>query len=269
MKHFFVALLAIFLSFSVVDAEAKRFGGGRSSGMQRSMDSTPKRQYDNAPTRQQNNATPQKRSWMGPLAGLAAGLGIAALLSHFGLGEAASNFLMVALLVVGGIILFRWIMSRNAPKPAMQYAGMPGGMAPTQPMAYSAHSPQGGAQQLPPGTSRDEVLRDGKVLFIRMQAANDAGDINDLRRFTTPEMFAEAKMLMQEGGSAPQNTDVIAVEADLMDAAFEGGRYLVSLRFFGQIREAVGADAIDFNEVWHLVQGDAETRWKVAGIQQL
>ena len=51
---------------------------------------------------------------MGPIAGLAAGLGIAALLSHFGLGEGFANFLMIALLAFAAVFLIRFVLRRMA-----------------------------------------------------------------------------------------------------------------------------------------------------------
>ncbi|MDO9220970.1 MAG: Tim44 domain-containing protein, partial [Thiobacillus sp.] len=128
MKRIFISLFALFISFGfVVDhAEAKRFGGGKSFGMQRTA---PTKQTA-APTPQQQGAAPtaapKKNSWMGPIAGLAAGLGLAALFSHLGMGEGMANFMMMALLAMAAFMLFRWFMRRNAPAaPAMQYAGMP------------------------------------------------------------------------------------------------------------------------------------------------
>ena len=55
-------------------------------------------------------AAPAKRSWMGPIAGLAAGLGLAALMSHLGMGEAFANFLMMALLAVALFFVIRLVM---------------------------------------------------------------------------------------------------------------------------------------------------------------
>jgi len=59
------------------------------------------------------------------------------------------------------------------------------------------------------------------MIFIRMQAANDSADLDDLRRFTTPEMFATARLEIQERGPAAQNTDVVRVDADVLDVADE------------------------------------------------
>jgi predicted lipid-binding transport protein (Tim44 family) len=61
--------------------------------------------------------------WLGPIAGLAAGLGLAALLSHFGLSETFASFLLIALLVVGGILLVRFLLARRSAPAPMQYAG--------------------------------------------------------------------------------------------------------------------------------------------------
>jgi hypothetical protein len=41
---------------------------------------------------------------MGPLAGLAAGLGLAALASHFGFGEGLANFMMIGLLLMAVVM---------------------------------------------------------------------------------------------------------------------------------------------------------------------
>jgi predicted lipid-binding transport protein (Tim44 family) len=77
-------------------------------------------------------AAAPKRNWMGPLAGLAAGLGIAALMSHLGMGEAMGNFLMLALLAVAawpcGFLLMRKFGAnqRHQPcRPAPQHGHGP------------------------------------------------------------------------------------------------------------------------------------------------
>ena len=126
-KSLFAVFLAILsVGFTIGEAEAKRVGGGKSSGMQREgvtqRQATPPAA---APTPGQNAAAPAgataagaaaaapKRNWMGPIAGLAAGLGIAALLSHFGMGEGMANFLMIALLVVAAVVVFKLLFRKK------------------------------------------------------------------------------------------------------------------------------------------------------------
>jgi predicted lipid-binding transport protein (Tim44 family) len=107
------------------------------------------------------------------------------------------------------------------------------------------------------------------MIFIRMQAANDTGDLNDLRAFTTPEMFAAVKLDLQERGSAAQTTDVVRIDAEVLDVATETDRQIVSVRFHGLLREEKDGVAAPFDELWHLVKpADGSREWAIAGIQQ-
>lgn len=277
MKRFLISLFAVFLSVGFVahEAEAKRMGGGKSFGMQRSAPA--KQDAAPAPQRQQQSAAPaqtapQKRSWMGPIAGLAAGLGLAALFSHLGLGEEMASFLMLALLAMAAFMLFRFFMRRNAPQPALQYAGMPNaGRAPAafDPLPSAPVAGSHAAQPFPPGFDAVAFAREAKLNFIRLQAAFDAGNLDDLRAFTAPEIFAELSMQIAERGAAAQATDVTHVDAEVLEAVDEADRHVVSVRFTGFVREADGEAAQPFDEVWHLTKPAAGPGgWVIAGIQQ-
>ena len=345
-RHGLVGAFAVALTLSLpVESEAKRVGGGGSYGMKRaaqvqSTPATPPKQASQpqspsqspsaaqaAPAAGAAAAAPAARSWMGPIAGLAAGLGLAALMSHLGMGEAFANFLMLALLGVAAFFLVAFLMRRfgrgASAQPAAAAAG--GGVGPAraaQPHAVLAQpATHAGAPtamqrtafvpaaadvsvtgrplgQPPAGSEHDEAasaapVRDGrwtdplvaptlpqdfdlpafervaKMIFIRLQAANDAGDLDDLRTFTTPEMFSALRLDLQERGGRVQRTDVERVEASVVDFATETGRHVVSVRFQGLIREEEGADAEAFDEVWHLVKPESEGgSWAIAGIQQ-
>ena len=103
-----------------------------------------------------------------------------------------------------------------------------------------------------------------------MQAANDSGNLDDLREFTSPEMFAEIKLDIAERKGAPQQTEVVTLNADVLDVAEEPTRYVVSVRFNGEIIEERGAAAAPFDEVWHLSKPrDGSRGWVIAGIQQV
>ncbi|MDP3289489.1 MAG: Tim44-like domain-containing protein, partial [Methyloversatilis sp.] len=239
---------------------------------------TPQRQQQttNAPS-----STPQKRSWMGPLAGLAAGIGLAALASHLGFGEELASFMMIALLVVGALVLWRVFARRKSPAPqaGMQYAAAAAGRpayAPPQVQPFDAPAAGGSAAattapaHIPADFDVAGFLRQAKLNFVRLQAANDAGDVEDIRSFTTPEVFAEIRMQIQERGNEPQSTDVVQVEAVLLDVTTEDTQYVASVRFYGLIREQADASPESFDEVWHLskpVSGDRG--WLIAGIQQM
>ncbi|MHB1185972.1 Tim44 domain-containing protein [Thiobacillus sp.] len=272
MKRLLISLFALFISFAFVmdDAEARRMGGGKSFGMQRTAPAG----QNAAPTpqRQQTGTAPTaapKKSWMGPIAGLAAGLGLAALFSHLGMGEGMANFLMLALLAMAALMLFRFFMRRNTPAPAMQYAGMPQNTPAAFDQTPAALGGSSVAGAFPPGFDAAAFAREAKLNFIRLQAAYDAANLDDLRAFTSPEVFAELSMQLAERGDAAQTTDVMTLDAEVLEAADEGNRHVVSVRFTGQVREVAGQDAVPLDEVWHLTKpASGHAGWVIAGIQQ-
>ena len=297
MKSFVIALAVALVAATSVpgDAYARRVGGGGTSGMQRSLPprATPDAPKPAAPAAQPAGPTAAaaaapaaaaKRSWMGPLAGLAAGLGIAALMSHLGLGEAFGDFLMLILLAGVAFFAIRFLLRRFGPKTAtaghgnLRFAGA--GAPMQQPARFEPQglAAGGGAvplaatpsrSPLPEGFDAEGFERIAKMIFIRLQAANDAGDLNDLRAFTTPEMFAAIKLDLQERGPTTQRTDVVRVDAEVLDVASEAERQIVSVRFHGLIREQIDGVAEPFDEVWHLVKpADGSREWAIAGIQQ-
>lgn len=284
-----VAMVTAVVGMSLEVAEAKRLGGGRSTGMQRQV--TPMQRQATPPTATPQQAAPaaaragtpapapQASGWrrfMGPLAGLAAGLGIAALLSHFGMGGEVAGLLMLALGAVIVFALLRRFMGGAArsqqPQPA--YAGN------VSPMAREAHeqpayggsaaaAPEAGQGSFPAGFDVTAFERQAKLNFIRLQAANDAGDLADIRDFTSPEIFAEIKLGLDERGGKPQKTDVVVLNADVLEVVEEAGQYIASVRYHGTLREESNAGPAPFDEIWHLVKPvDGHRGWTLAGIQQ-
>lgn len=289
----------LLLALTTGDAEAaKRLGGGKSSGLQREATtmnapaSTPSSVAAPAPAAKQsaaapaaNAAQPATRSWMGPLAGLAAGLGLAALASHFGFGEQLASMLLIGLIAAVVAIAIGYFLRRRAgPDTAqMQYAGA--GMNPPLADVPRQHDlARAGAvsgetatlEQTPGATSRlpddfdaDTFVRHARQNFLRLQAANDAGNLDEIRACTTPQMFAEIKLTLEERGSGRQEVDVLALNASVLDVVEEPHRYLVSVRFSGQIREDRAMAAEPFDEIWHLSKPThGQEGWVVAGIQQ-
>jgi predicted lipid-binding transport protein (Tim44 family) len=296
-------------SFASFDAEARRMGGGRSVGKQSSVASqrsatpppaqpTPAQQPGQAqraqpatPTPAPAAAAPARNRWLGPIAGLAAGLGIAALLSHFGLGEAfagaMANAIVIALIAFVAIWLIRKFMNRRrGVQPALQTGGLsqmssgypqePRYTAPPTgqylaPQANALSTPQiGVAPSIPADFDTEAFLRNSKVYFVRLQAAWDAGNMDDIREFTTPEMFAEIRVDLAGRGAQPNQTDVVQLNADLLDVAEQSQDYLASVRFSGLIRESQGAAAEPFAEIWNLSKSRTTGEgWLLAGIQQV
>lgn len=82
-------------------------------------------------------------------------------------------------------------------------------------------------------------------------------------------MFAEIKLEIEERGGGTQQTDVVTLNAELLDVSEELGQYIASVRFHGAIRETENAAPEAFDEAWHLTKPVAGDRgWVIAGIQQ-
>lgn len=241
------------------------------------------------------------------LGGALLGLGLGMLLSHLGIGgalaSAISAILMIAL--IGGVIFFivRMFRRKDTPaNPSVANFGAGSGFKPqgagagatpeigsglrNGPAAFqgnvgldkAAPAAFGGAaaavpahQQwgVPADFDSESFLRHAKSSFIRMQAAWDRGDTNDLREFTSPEVFAELKMQIQERGDVVDFTDVVNIDAQLLGIEQTATDYLASVQFNAMIRSAKDALPEPFVEVWNMSKPlSGAGGWVLAGIQQ-
>ena len=275
MKRFLMLLTIVLTGASLfaATAEAKRFGGGGSFGKQRSMapQAAPK-----APAAAPAPTPGAGNKWMGPLAGLAIGAGLGALFMGGGLGGMGGAMGGI-LMALAAAALLMFLIAKFRKSQPMQYAragalySVP--QSTQQPLAGGSAVPVAAsaahAGGIPADFPVESFLRSAKTSFIRLQAANDRKDLNDIREYTTPEMFAEISMQMQERDNAPQKTDVVAINGELLQVANEGDMAIASVRFTGQLRENDGApDSVD--EIWHVQKNlrDDKAAWLLAGIQQ-
>ena len=274
---FFVALISFGLTAH--DADARRLGGGSSIGKQRS-------------TTSQQTATPPKPAqapaaapapsgaskWLGPLAGLAAGGLLASMFMGGGLGGLGAgigNILMILALVGAAFFIFR-MLKKPQPQP-VQYAGniernTVSDMVATGGGAIPAPATMPASAGSRPAWFEDEpFLREAKKHFIRLQDANDRGDINDIHEYVTPEMYAEISLQIQERGGRVNKTEVVTLNADLLEVVTEGDLVIASVRFSGMIREEANAPAEAFSEIWHIQKSQSlpNATWFISGIQQV
>ncbi|WP_026354538.1 Tim44 domain-containing protein [Massilia niastensis] len=328
MKKFLVTMMLAVTAVSMIaEATARPLGGKRSIGRQsqavRQMPAPApapapafQRQPSAAPAAAAGTAgaaaaaAKKPSMWKGILGGALLGLGLGALLSHFGIGgafaSAIATILMIALLALAVLFIVRMFRRKDTPaNPQFKNAfgtPQPAGAVATpdigsglrqpawQPSAFGGQQPQGGvsfdkgvpaaavagaaaphAQWGVPGDFDSEsFLRHAKSSFIRMQAAWDRGDTNDLREFTSPEVFAELKMQIQERGGVADFTDVVAIDAQLLGIETTATDYLASVQFNGMMRTAQNAPAEPFTEVWNMSKPlSGNGGWVLAGIQQL
>jgi predicted lipid-binding transport protein (Tim44 family) len=282
------------------DAEAKRVGGSQSIGRQsqavppsgqaqKGQQAQPAQQAAQAPAAAAGNR------WMGPLAGLAAGLGIAALLSSFGLAEGLaqmlSNALLIGLVIFAGVMLFRFITNRRRPDLAYghgaanrqqtngsQFLNQIGPARPeanlrSWPRAALGSTGVAGVMQaptLPLGLDQAAFLVSAKAMFIRLQDAWTRNEQGDLFELTTPEMFMQLKQHLEDRGRQPSLTEVTQLDAEVMGTESNANETMVSVRFYGQMREDDAQTAQPFQEIWNMVRSAyGDQAWRLAGIQQL
>jgi predicted lipid-binding transport protein (Tim44 family) len=300
-KHFFKAtLLSLTLIFATVGhVDAARLGGGKSVGRAPSAPIQKQAAPVQKPAQQAQPAAPAPAPQApapsrfggmgGILGGLAAGLGIGYLLSHFGLGEAASSFITGLLIAVLAGFAIMFVMRKLMPKMSsagqspnlssngMQRTGLD--HAPRQEPAFTpaanafggvSAEPEPFQSTLPPGFDQQTFLENAKQYFATLQKAWDQGDLASLREFTTPEMFATIQQDLAGRTDASNQTDVVTINAQLLGIETADGHYFCSVQFSGMIREQQGAPASDFSEIWNLskpVEGPGG--WVLAGITQL
>ena len=325
LKKFLIgATIALSAMSMMAELAARPMGGGRSIGRQSQSvqrmaprpapAATPQQGVNRpapAPATRPGVTPPRPSMWKGLLGGALLGLGLGALLSHFGLGGAMASMIgsLLTFALIAGVIFLIWRMIRSrsqGPRPAAAgynstgftgegFGGskqfdtpaprgtatpeigsglQPSAYQPMQPAASGidlnkpapAHTPWG----VPADFDKDSFLRHAKGNFIRLQAAWDKGDVNDIREFTTPEVFAELKLQITERGGNADYTDVVHIDAELLGIENNGTDYLASVEFRGQIKPAPDALAEPFHEVWNLVKPvNGNAGWLLGGIQQV
>ncbi|WP_323012201.1 Tim44 domain-containing protein [Castellaniella sp.] len=309
-------LVAALMMLAVTsDAEARRFGGGSSFGRQ-SSNVTQQRQAVTPPAANttQRAAAPAAAAgtaaaagaaksgmsrFLGPLVGIAAGLGIAALLSSMGLSGAFLEFLSSALLI--GLVIFAVMFLvrrlRGAQRPLAaagagaagnnsyrQAQGMdsspapvgfpaPSGSASTAaapaaaPIEAVSSAPQDPSWFIPGDFDVPAFLAQAKKQFTQIQSLWDAGNRDALREYLTDDLLAEITPSLPQVTEG-NRTEIVLLNAELLGIEAVAGGHLASVRYSGMLRDAPGAEAFRLEEVWNLYKADG-AGWLLAGIQQL
>lgn len=318
MKTVSMVVLAAFAATALLQgsqADARRMGGGGNLGAQRSI--APTKPAAPAPSAPANNAAqpgtpaapaamPAKPAaaptaapapsgmsrWLGPIAGIAAGLGLAALLSHFGLPEGMGSILLIALVIFAGFVLVRMFMARRQqPNAPLQYAGASAG-ATTAPASSTVptwripstselnggsgapsvpDAPEFGVTRkaLPQGFDAAAFAREAKRQYIEIQRSYDTADRKALASVMTAEMATEIGREL-DGRGVHQATEIVSLDADVLDVSTEGDKYWVSVRFTGLVREDGEPLSHAIDEVWNLTKPvKGGSGWLLAGISQL
>ncbi len=282
-------------------AEAKRLGGGSSHGMTRSgmsSSSSPVRPYSPppsySPTPSPSTGLAGRKVGMGTVAAGALAAGAAGYaLGHSNSANANPNYNQNGngqnggyvqnggynngpvqnqssgfswfwpLLLAGiGYFLYRRFKSKQVAQPV----GAPAAHYAPSPTAVPASAaPYGNSETLADGTATNAFLRQARSTFLHLQAMNQGSNVEELRRYFTPDMFAD---ISRDISTNAETADFPQLNAQLINSTQENGQYIASVRFNGMVSESLNAPTTPFSEVWHFVKPLNGGDWVVAGIQQ-
>lgn len=318
MKNLIAALVVCAaLATASFDADAaKRFGGGASLGRpaptfsQRAPAAAPAAPA--AQPRQSQSAQPkpapapaaaQKPSMMrSVLGGIAAALGISALLSMLGLGGAGLANIITGLLLAA-VVFFavRMFLARRRPQPQtaagpQSYSDELSRSEPLQREAapqpsYASQQAAGGAMAgsvmdqfmngsgsaapasgnpvdvTPADFDREAFLSAARDNFVKLQKAWDTGNVVEISDFTSNEIFTAITQQIRARKGELYQTEVKSLASELLGIAEENGQYYASVRFQGTL--TVSGETETFDETWVLekpVRGDEG--WVLCAIRQ-
>lgn len=298
-------LLALFVicCLTLSDASARRLGGGGSIGNRQSFSTTtrpsmgaPSGAFGAGQTTRPTNPGPAGTTNSGGglfsrpgMGGLFGGLLMGGLLGSLFFGGGGGHGwggpgLLDLLLIGGGLfLLFRFLGARRSsrqsgPTMARTYAAEPLRDVPPQGTAtgsgwdnLGAASQAPAGPQTPSGFDTEDFLAGAKTLYTRLQRAWSARDLHDIESFSTPAFMADVRRQAAEDPT-PTPTDVLLVDAKLLEVREQNGVTIASAYFDTLLREDPKADKPEqVREVWHFVRradqpGDT---WRLDAIQQL
>jgi predicted lipid-binding transport protein (Tim44 family) len=268
-------------------AEAARLGGGRSFGSrpsyQRSAPApspTPPQISPSRPSQQEPipGAAPSPMGrWGGMLGGMVMGSLIGSLL--FGGSHAGAPGLLDLAIIGGGLFLIiRFLRARRMAADSPAAAGpLSFERGPSQEWGASGYDPAAeattfAAEQpaLPPGFDEQEFLRGAKAIYIRMQASWDRRDLDDIRQFTSPEVFNEIQSQAQ-ADPTPGKTELLLINPRILEVRESDGQTIASVLYDVMMRENREETTKQVRELWHFSRdaGKPSAFWVLEGIQQV
>jgi predicted lipid-binding transport protein (Tim44 family) len=288
MRKVFLACLGLLTLALLCDlpqsAEARRMGGGKSFGSkpqyQRSAPASPQRDAAGPAQRQdpqvQGAQAPRAQGFLGGGRGMLGGLLMGGLIGSllFGGGEGMGGPGLLDILLIGGglFLLFRFLKARRM---AAETAG--------NASYYEAQSPvRGGGEigatsktaaerNIPQNFDEKEFLSGAKAAYTRLQSSWDKRDLEDIRQFTSSEVWEELSQQAKEDPN-PGYTGIVSLKADLLEVKREGKETVASVLFDVLLREKNKDDSPEaVQEIWHFSQNESQAKsfWRLEGIQQV
>ena len=282
MQRFLSIALALCIGLTMsLDANAKRMGGGKSSG------AAPMHQTRQAaPTTPGASPTVPGRApaaasgaskWLGPLAGIAAG----GLLASMFMGDGFDGMQIFDILIMALIafLVFRFIAARRRKQqPQMAAAGH-------APFQREAHQPTAqpsifGGSAAPAAAARPVInapawfneqnfLAAARNHFQTLQQHWDANEMDKIAEFVTPQMLQFLKQERAELGDGFQSTYIDNLDVQLEGVDDRADKTIATLTFSGVSKISRFDQGEVFSESWNMERAQGENQpWLVAGIRQ-
>ncbi|MDD0975960.1 Tim44 domain-containing protein [Pseudomonas fontis] len=281
MQRFLSIALALCIGLTMsIDANAKRFGGGKSSGA--------------APTHQTRQATPATpgatptapgrapaasgaSKWLGPLAGIAAG----GLLASMFMGDGFQGMQIFDMLIMAVIafLIFRFIAARRRKQqPQMAAAGgapmqREAFQQPAQPSIFGGSAaPAASARPVinaPAWFNEQSFLAAARSHFQSLQQHWDANEMDKIEEFVTPQMLQFLKQERAALGDGFQATYIDDLNVQLEGVDDRSDKTMATLTFTGVSKTSRFDQGEVFSESWNMERAPGENQpWLVAGIRQ-
>ena len=283
MKRFLSIALALCIGLTMsIDANAKRFGGGKSAGA--------------APSHQTRQAAPAAAPaaagaagaaakaggasrWLGPLAGLAAGGLLASM--FMGGGFQGMQFFDILIMAVIAFVIFRFIAARRRKQqPQMAPAGapyqretfeQPAQNNPQNNSMFGGSSAASAAPVInaPAWFNEERFIEAARNHFQSLQQHWDANEMDKISEFVTPQMLQFLKKERADLGDGFQSTyiDNLNVQLDGLDDRAD--KTIATLTFAGVSKTSRFDQGEVFSESWNMERPQGENQpWLVAGIRQ-
>jgi predicted lipid-binding transport protein (Tim44 family) len=284
MQRFLSIALALCIGLTLsIDANAKRFGGGKSFGA--------------APTHQTRQAAPSAPAaspsaagrppaaasgasrWLGPLAGLAAGGLLASM--FMGDGFQGMQFFDILIMAVIAFLIFRFISARR--RKQQEGVQMAGAGAPyqrevfEQPAQPAQNSIFGGAAvasarpviNAPAWFNEESFVAAARNHFQSLQQHWDGNEMDKIAEFVTPELLQQLKQERASEGEGYQSTYIDNLDVQLEGVDDRADKTIATLTFRGVAKTSRFDQGEAFSESWNMERAVGENQpWLLAGIRQ-
>ena len=278
MQRFLKIALALFLSFSFsLDAEARRFGGGKSFGGMKQRPAAQQQQQKPAAPAKAAPAAGAKPAF-GGIGGMLMGLAAGGLLASLFMGGGFEGLQIMDMLIFGLIafVIFKFIASRRRQMPQAATAGGPA-------MQREAHTPAqnifGGSAPVatinkpvisaPVWFNESSFLQAAEGHFNSLQQHWDANEMEQIAEFVTPELL---KFLTEERnslGDGMQSTYIDDLSVELDSVEEESTITVATITFHGVAKTSRFDQGEAFSESWRMERANGENQpWLIAGIRQ-